>query len=62
MIIFKKTSKISKIKKTLEKLLGEGQIKTGKTLLSEKAQKAKDQEAFAIAAQEEARLQKAKKR
>ena len=54
--------KISKTKKTVEELLIEGSLKTGKTVLSEKAQKAKDQELFTQAAIEEARMQKLRKR
>ena len=33
---------MAKVKKTLADLLGDGQLKTGKTLLDEKAQKAKE--------------------
>ena len=54
--------KIPKTKKTLDDLLEEGQVKTGKTLLDEKALKAAQMEVFAIAALEEARMQQGKKR
>ena len=45
-----------KVKKTLDDLLGEGQVKTGKAVLDEKAQKAKEEELFLAAAQEESRM------
>ena len=45
-----------KVKKTLDDLLGEGQVKTGKAVLDEKAQKAKEEELFLAAAQEELRM------
>ena len=51
-----KTEKPLKIKKTLDDLLGEGQVKTGKAVLDEKAQKAKEEELFLAAAQEELRM------
>ena len=47
---------MAKVKKTLKDLLGDGQLKTGKTLLDEKAQKAKEQEVFLAAAQVEERM------
>jgi hypothetical protein len=47
---------LAKVKKTLADLLGDGQLKTGKTVLDEKAQKAKEQEVFLAAAQEEERM------
>ena len=37
------TKKSPKVKKTLDDLLGEGQVKTGKAVLDEKAQKAKEE-------------------
>ena len=52
--------KIPKVKKTIEELLLEGQIKTGETVLDEAKQKAKELEAFAKAALEEARMQRRK--
>ena len=51
-----KAVKPLKVKKTLDDLLGEGQVKTGKAVLDEKAQKAKEQEHFLAAAQEELRM------
>ena len=51
-----KTEKPLKVKKTLGDLLGEGQVKTGKAVLDEKAQKAKEEELFLAAAQEELRM------
>ena len=51
-----KTEKPLKIKKTLDDLLGEGQVKTGKVVLDEKAQKAKEEDLFLAAAQEELRM------
>ena len=50
------TKKSPKVKKTLDDLLGEGQVKTGKAVLDEKAQKAKEEELFLAAAQEELRM------
>ena len=50
------TEKPLKVKKTLDDLLGEGQVKTGKAVLDEKAQKAKEEELFLAAAQEELRM------
>ena len=47
---------MAKVKKTLADLLGDGQLKTGKTVLDEQAQKAKEQEVFLAAAQEEERM------
>ena len=46
----------TKLNKTLADLLGDGQLKTGKTVLDEQAQKAKEQEVFVAAAQEEERM------
>jgi hypothetical protein len=51
-----KTEKPLKVKKTLDDLLGEGQVKTGKAVLDENAQKAKEEELFLAAAQEELRM------
>ena len=51
-----KTEKPLKVKKTLDDLLGEGQVKTGKAVLDEKTQKAKEEELFLAAAQEELRM------
>ena len=50
------TKKSPKVKKTLDDLLGEGQVKTGKAVLDKKAQKAKEEELFLAAAQEELRM------
>ena len=50
------TKKSPKVKKTLDDLLGEGQVKTGKAVLDEKAQRAKEEELFLAAAQEELRM------
>ncbi|QWE27905.1 hypothetical protein [Polynucleobacter sp. AM-7D1] len=57
-----KPSKPPKVKKTLNELLGEGQVKTGKTLLEQAAQKTQQQEAFLTAAQEEERMRSQKGR
>ena len=57
-----KPSKSPKVKKTLNELLGEGQIKTGKTLLEQAAQKTQQQKAFLAAAQEEERMRSQKGR
>lgn len=57
-----KPSKSPKVKKTLNELLGEGQVKTGKTLLEQAAQKSQQQEAFLAAAQEEERMRSQKGR
>ena len=46
-----KPSKQPKVKKTLNELLGEGQVKTGKTLLEQAALKTQQQEAFLAAPQ-----------
>ena len=51
-----RSTKPTKVKKTLDDLLGEGQVKTGKAVLDEKAQKAKEEELFLAAAQEELRM------
>ena len=59
-----KPTKPAKVKKTVGELLGEGQIKTGKTILDEAVKKAREQEGFKAAAQEEERMrtQKSQKR
>ena len=51
-----RSTKPPRVKKTLDDLLGEGQVKTGKAVLDEKAQKAKEEELFLAAAQEELRM------
>ena len=51
-----KPTKPAKVKKTLNELLDEGQVKTGKTVLNEAAKKAQEQELFLAAAQEEERM------
>ena len=55
-----KPTKPAKVKKTLNELLGEGQVRTGKTLLEQAAQKIQQQEAFLAAAQEEERMRSQK--
>lgn len=55
-----KPSKMPKVKKTLNELLGEGQVKTGKTVLEQAAQKLKEKETFLAAAQEEERMRSQK--
>jgi ATP-dependent protease HslVU (ClpYQ) peptidase subunit len=55
------TTKSAQAKKTLGDLLGDGQVKLGKTVLSERAQKERELEIFAKAAQDEARLRRYKK-
>jgi hypothetical protein len=50
--------KLQKSKKTLEMLLHDGELKLGKVVLAEKAQKAKEAELFLAAAQEEARMRR----
>jgi len=57
-----KPPKIAKVKKTLNELLGEGQVKTGKVLLEQAAQKTQQQEAFLAAAQDEERMRSQKAR
>jgi hypothetical protein len=57
-----KPTKLPKVKKTLNELLGEGQVKTGKTVLEQAAQKTQQQEAFLAAAQEEERMRSQKNR
>lgn len=57
-----KPRKSPKVKKTLNELLDEGQVKTGKALLEQAAQKTKQQEAFLAAAQEEERMRSQKGR
>ena len=51
-----KPAKPAKVKKTVEDLLGEGKLKTGKTVLDEAAKKVQDHERFMAAAQEEERM------
>ena len=53
--------KLPKVKKTLDELLHDGQLKTGKTILSEKDQQERDQAVFRLAAIEEERMQRYKK-
>ena len=48
---FIKAAKPSKVKKTLDDLLVDGQVKLGKTVLDESAQKERELEIFAQAAQ-----------
>jgi hypothetical protein len=55
-----KPTKLPKVKKTLDELLGEGQVKTGKTVLEQEAQKTQQQEAFLAAAQDEERMRSQK--
>ena len=55
-----KPSKSPKVKKTLNELLDEGHVKSGKTLLEQAAQKTQQQEAFLVAAQEEERMRSQK--
>ena len=57
-----KATKLPKVKKTLNELLGEGQVKTGKTVLEQAAQKMQQQEAFLVAAQDEERMRSRKGR
>ena len=52
---FPKPTKPLKVKKTLGDLMVDGEVKLGKTVLDEKAQKAKEAELFLAAAQEEER-------
>jgi hypothetical protein len=56
------STKLPKAKKTLEELLGERQITTGKAFLEQAAQKIEQQEAFLGAAQEEERMRTQKGR
>ena len=51
-----KPAKPAKVKKTVQELLGEGQLKTGNTVLDEVAKKAQEHERFIVAAQEEERM------
>jgi len=51
-----KPAKPAKVKKTVQELLGEGQLKTGKTVLDEVAKKVQEHERFIVAAQEEERM------
>ena len=53
-----KPIKSLKVKKTLGDLMVDGQVKLGKTVLDEKAQKAKEAELFLAAAQEEERMRR----
>jgi len=55
-----KPTKLPKVKKTLNELLGEGHVKTGKTVLEQAAQKTQQQEAFLAAAQDEERMRSQK--
>ena len=55
-----KPNKPPKVKKTLNELLGEGQVKTGKALLELAAQKTQQQEVFLAAAQDEERMRSQK--
>jgi hypothetical protein len=55
-----KPTKLPKVKKTLDELLGEGQVKTGKTVLEQAAQKTQQQEVFLAAAQDEERMRSQK--
>ena len=51
-----KSTKLPKVKKTVEDLLGDGQLTTGNAFLEQAAQKIEQQEAFLVAAQEEERM------
>jgi hypothetical protein len=51
-----------KVKKTVEDLLSDGQLTTGKAFLEQAAQKTQQQEAFLVAAQEEERMRSQKGR
>jgi hypothetical protein len=62
LLKFNKTEKPVRVKKTLDDLLGEGQVKTGKAVLDEKAQKAKEDAIFLEAALEEERMRRFKRR
>jgi hypothetical protein len=53
-------AKPPKLKKTVDELLEEGQVKTGKTLLAQAAQKIQEKEAFLAAAQDEERMRSQK--
>ena len=55
-----KLTKPPKVKKTLGELLGEGQVKTGKALIEQAAQKIQEKEAFLAAAQDEERMRSQK--
>ena len=57
-----KPTKSPKVKKTLNELLGAGQVKTGKALLELAAQKSQQQEVFLAAAQDEERMRSQKGR
>jgi len=56
-----KSAKPSKVKKTLDDLLVDGQVKLGKAVLDERAQKERELEIFAQAAQEEERNRRHKR-
>ena len=62
MVMPNKTAKNLKMKKTLDDLLSEGQLMTGKALLDERVRKERQAQEFALAAQEEARMQRGRKR
>jgi hypothetical protein len=49
-----------KMKKTVDELFKEGQVKTGKMLLEQAAQKIQEKEAFLAAAQDEERMRSQK--
>lgn len=53
--------KLPKVKKTLDELLHDGQLKTGKTILSEKDQQERDLAVFTEAAVEEERMRRYQK-
>ena len=55
-----KPTKLPKVKKTVEDLLGDGQLTTGKAFLEQAAQKTQQQEAFLAAAQDEERMRSQK--
>jgi polyhydroxyalkanoate synthesis regulator phasin len=57
-----KPTKLPKVKKTVEDLVGDGQLTTGKAFLEQVAQKIEQQEAFLVAAQEEERMRSQKGR
>ena len=57
-----KSTKLPKVKKTVEDLLGDGQLTTGNAFLEQAAQKIEQQEAFLVAAQEEERMRTQKGR
>ena len=53
-------AKPPKLKKTVNELLKEGQVKTGKALIEQAAQKIREKEAFLVAAQDEERMRSQK--